>query len=124
MNYEDQLQTLVDNLNEESDAYDFRINRGRKYDYIEKETTYGWQKTAAVVKDLDSKVSRGYIRTRVGDIVELQGSSPKRSSKFVKGTIFTTEDQITDAFHMGRLVNFAPEWFRNSYKSRTPNSKR
>jgi len=124
MNYDKQLQALVDVLNEESKTVPYRLNRARKYDYIEKKIFGKWQKTAAVVKDLDSKVSRGYIRTRIGDIVELQGNTPKRGSKFVKGTIFTTGERLGDAFHNGSLVSFAPDWFRSEYKSRTPNSKR
>lgn len=123
MKYEKQLQALVDALNEEDDNREYRIKEARKYDYIEKYTHYGWQRAAAVVKTLDSKVCNGYIKTRVGDIVKVDGT-PKRGSKFVKGTIFTDEDRITDAFHAGRLVNFTPKWFRNLYNSRTPNSKR
>lgn len=125
MNYENQLQNLVDALNEASDAYDFRVNKARKYDYIEKQVLGNWQKVAAVVKTLDCKVCNGYIRTRVGDVVGLQsGGTPKRGS--VKGTIFTEDDKLTDAFSLGSLVkDFAiPSWFRSEYEERTPNSRR
>lgn len=124
MNYESQLQNLVDALNEESDTYEFRVNEARKYDYIEKQVLGNWQRVAAVVKTLDCKVCNGYINTRVGDIVDLQGNTPKRGS--AKGTIFTEDDNLTDAFSLGKLVkDFAvPSWFRSEYEDRTPNSER
>jgi hypothetical protein len=123
MNYESQLQNLIGSLENDSGPIDdWRISKGRKYDYIEKKLFGNWQRVAAVVKSEDSKVCNGFIRTRKGDIVELQGNTPKRGSKFVKGTVFTEDP--SEFFNNSKLRSFAPSWFNSEYKERTPNSRR
>ena len=118
MNYESQLQNLIGSLENDSGPIDdWRINKGRKYDYIEKKLFGNWQRVAAVVKSEDSKVCNGYIRTRKGDIIELQGGS-----KFVKGTVFAEDP--SEFFHNSKLRSFAPKRFNSEYKERTPNSRR
>lgn len=111
MDYEERLQTFIDQLNAEVDTYDFRIRNGRKYDYVQKHVpNYGWQDSFAIIKTTNCKVAWGRQKVKPGDMVKLQSGQPKRGSAF--GTIMTGDENQLDGLWKGKPCRRAADSYK------------